>query len=405
MRIIHIADYFQPKLGYQETFLAREHARLGHEVHVITSNRYYPFPKYKETVGPLLGLRRLSPGMYKEDKVIIHRLQAHFEYRARIWLNGLKNEIEAIQPDVIYAHGIESITSFRLARWKRKSPSNCRLIYDCHMVDIVSKSKLGPLFRGIYKHLLKRSILKAADALVAVSDTTKKYMETVYGIPPYRIQMIPLGVDTETFQRNPEIRMEIRSKLGIDPREVVFIYAGKVIPEKGIHLLAKAFQRLLKEVLNLRLRVLIVGGGPVEYREQIMRDISTAGFAESFIWTGVVPNAELPKYYSAADIGVWPKEVSITQWEAMSCELPIIVADNPAAAERVAWGNGLVYKEGDVKDLYRAMKQLLVDENLRREMGQRSRKIVEERFSWKVIARRFLELVKDADSIEGQEEA
>ncbi|RLC70733.1 MAG: hypothetical protein DRI26_06535, partial [Chloroflexi bacterium] len=364
MRIIHVIDYFQPQLGYQETFLAREHSRMGHEVHVITSDRYYPFPHYEETVAPLLGPRQLIPGIYKEDGVTIHRLPARFEYRTRVWLKGLKTEIEAIQPDVIYAHGIENIASFRLARWKLKNQYKCSLIYDCHMIEMAAKSKLSSLFRSVYRHFLKQWILNAADALVAVSDTTKEYMETAYGIPSYRIQMIPLGVDTESFHRNTEIRMKMRSNLGIDSREVAFIYVGKVIAEKGVHLLAKAVQQMLKDDPNLRLKVLIVGGGPAEYRERIMRDLPDVDLAEKFIWIGVVPNAELPKYYSAADIGVWPREVTITQLEAMSCELPIIVADNPAAAERVAWGNGLIYKEGDVEDLCRAMKQLLNDEKL-----------------------------------------
>lgn len=397
-RVIHVIDYFQPQLGYQETFLAREHSQLGHEVHVITSDRYYPFPHYEETVGPLLGPRQLTPGIYEEEGVTIHRLKARFEGWHRVWLKGLKQEIESIHSDVIFVHGISSITGFRIARWKLRSKRKTPLIYDCHMIGIASKSKLSSLFRSTYRHLFRHLILKAGDALIAVSDTTKKYMETSYGIPPHRIQMIPLGVDTGCFQRHQDSRMKTRSELGIGPHEVVFVYAGKVTPEKGVHLLARVLQYMLKETPELKLRVLIVGSGPTEYREQITKDLSAVGLAESFIWAGVVPNAELPKYYSAADIGIWPREVSITQWEAMSCELPLIVADNPAAAERVAWENGLVYKEGDMEDLCRAMRQLLADENLRREMGQGGRRVVEEHFSWKIIARRFLELAKNADS-------
>lgn len=42
MKIVHVIDYFQPRLGYQETFLAKEHPKLGHEVYVVTSDRYNP---------------------------------------------------------------------------------------------------------------------------------------------------------------------------------------------------------------------------------------------------------------------------------------------------------------------------------------------------------------------------
>jgi glycosyltransferase involved in cell wall biosynthesis len=392
MRILHISDYYQPALGYQEVFLPREHARLGHDVSVITSDRYYPFPYYEETVGPLLGPRQLAAGEYHANGVGVYRLEARLEYRTRVWLKGLPDMIERLVPDVIYAHGISSLTSVRVAWWKLRSRSKCRLVYDCHMTRTASTSKLRWLFLGVYRHLIKHSVLNAGDHFVAVAVAAKRYMETAYGIPSCRIQMIPLGADTDCFRRQPAERERTRAELGIDRGEVVYIYVGKVLPGKGIHLLAEAAKRLLKECSNSGLRILVVGGGPSTYRRHIERDLRTAGIEGSFIWTGVVPNAELPRYYSAADIGVWPGEVSITQWEAMSCELPIIVADNPAAAERVSWGNGLVCREGDAEDLYRAMRELLTNKDAREEMGRIGRRIAEEEVSWKVIAVRFLEL-------------
>ena len=57
MKIVHIQDYFHPALGYQETFLSREQAKLGHEVHVVTSDRYNPLI-YSENKD-LLGNRRI----------------------------------------------------------------------------------------------------------------------------------------------------------------------------------------------------------------------------------------------------------------------------------------------------------------------------------------------------------
>ena len=55
MKIVHLTSYFQPQLGYQEYFLAREHIKLGHDVWVVTSDRYFPFPDYDKTVKNILG--------------------------------------------------------------------------------------------------------------------------------------------------------------------------------------------------------------------------------------------------------------------------------------------------------------------------------------------------------------
>ena len=46
MKIVHLVDYFQPKVGYQEYFLALEHQKLGHDIRVITSDYYFPFVNY-----------------------------------------------------------------------------------------------------------------------------------------------------------------------------------------------------------------------------------------------------------------------------------------------------------------------------------------------------------------------
>ena len=57
MKIVHLCSYIQPKLGYQEYYLAKEHAKMGHEVIVISSDRYYPFPDYNNTIKKILGNR------------------------------------------------------------------------------------------------------------------------------------------------------------------------------------------------------------------------------------------------------------------------------------------------------------------------------------------------------------
>ena len=77
MKIVHVVDYFHPELGYQETFVAREHARMGHEVCVVTSDRYSPFI-YKENRN-LLGNRIKKPGMFMERDIKVWRLKTLWE--------------------------------------------------------------------------------------------------------------------------------------------------------------------------------------------------------------------------------------------------------------------------------------------------------------------------------------
>ena len=60
MKIIQIINYFQHQIGYQEYFLAKEQAEAGHNVTIISSDRYFPFPDYESTVKSILGNRYIG---------------------------------------------------------------------------------------------------------------------------------------------------------------------------------------------------------------------------------------------------------------------------------------------------------------------------------------------------------
>ena len=69
MKILHIINYFQPQLGYQEYFLAKEQVKMGHKVYVVTSNLYFPFPNYEQTFQNILGPRKFNPGNKNIDGI------------------------------------------------------------------------------------------------------------------------------------------------------------------------------------------------------------------------------------------------------------------------------------------------------------------------------------------------
>ena len=378
-------DYFQPQLGYQETFLAKEHMKMGHEVFVVTSNRYDPLIYSSNKT--LLERRIHEAGFFVEDGINVWRLKTLFELPYEIWMRGLEKKLSELKPDIVIVHRIVKLESVRIA-WLKKRRGNFKLIYDDHMSFDNSTSILRilyPLFRWTFSRLIQGS----ADALVAVNDAAKDFMVKRYGIPPELITVIPLGADDELFRFDEVARQQVRSQLNLNESDVVFIYTGKIVPQKRLPLLIEAVT-LLKSHDNLR--VLLVGSGPTNHIEVIKQDIRNAKLDNNFIWHDAVPNRELYKFYSASDVAVWPREASISQREAMACSLPIIISEASMVTDLVNYENGLICKEDDPSDLARQMERLL-DPELRRIMGQNSRRFVEEKLSWKVSAKRFIELV------------
>lgn len=388
MIYVYVTDYFSPELGYFEAFLPREQARMGHEVHVVTSDRYSPL--VYQAHSELLGERVRGDGFFIEEGIRVWRLRTLFEISHVIWMCGVEDKIKELRPDIVHVGGIARLTAIRIAMLKKKM-NNFKLIYVDGMTLDNSTSKLRvlyPLFRWPFSSLIRES----ADALVGVVDASRDFMVRRYGIAPERITVIPLGADDELFRFDEDARHELRSQLSLNERDIVFIYTGKIIPEKRLPLFVEAV-KLMKTSNNIKvLKVLFVGNGLPTYIEEMKQIIRDAGLESNFRWHDAVPNAELNKFYSAADVAVWPRGASISQREAMACGLPIIISEGSMVTELVDYANGLICQEENPSHLAEQMERLLNPE-LRKEMGRNGRKFVEEKLSWKIVARQFIELV------------
>jgi len=385
MRIVHIIDYLQPKLGYQETFLAREHTKAGHEVYVVTSDRYSP--SIYEANKELLGGRIVGPGLFEEEGINIWRLRTLFEIPRAIWIRGLEDKIQELRPDIVVVHAIVTFGAIRVARLKKKL-GDFKLIYDDHMIFENSRSILRVLY-PLFKRTFAPTILENADALVAVGDPTRTFMHQVYGFPPERITVIPLGADDELFRFSDAARQQIRRQLSIDESDVLFIYTGKVTPPKGIHILVEAME-LMKN--HTGVKVLVVGSGPEAYIKKLKLGIRAKNLEDKFIWHGLANNNELYRFYSASDVAVWPAGSTIGVIEAMACGLPTITDATCNMNEMTYVTNQPRYRDHDASDLADKMEKLL-DAAPRRELGHHARKLVEEKLSWRIIAKQFVDLV------------
>jgi glycosyltransferase involved in cell wall biosynthesis len=387
MKIVHVIDYFQPKLGYQETFLAREHAAMGHEVCVVTSDRYNRSVYAGNAAASVLGPRIKGAGFFTEEGIKVWRLKTLFELPNIIWVIGLEKKIRELKPDLVISHGITNLFTVRIARMKKKGV-NFKLILDDHAIPENATGKmrvLYPLFRWIFSP----GIQKAADALVAILPETRAFMNTRYGVPLERISVIPLGADTELFRFDAAARREVRQELGFKDGEIVFIYTGKIIPMRQLPVFIEASVILMPKYRNVR--ILFVGGGSPSYIEELKDNVKSKNLSDRFTWLEAVPNEQLYRIYAAADAGVWPYGASVGMREALACSLPIIIGKESRVTELVEGGNGFLFCEGDAGDLAQKM-EILLDPGRRAEMGRNSRKLGEERFSWKTIARQFLEV-------------
>jgi len=385
MKIAHVIPYFQPKVGYQEYYLAKAQQKHGHDVTIVTSERYFPFPNYCQAYAKLLGNRILRKGEFAEYGIKVIRKAVLFEYNQFLLLKDLKRTLIDLSPDLIISHCLEFPVAWQTARIKAKYLRNTKMIFDSHSGTYRKRNHRKRQFIGwAWQLFMRRLLLKVASKIVAVSDDGKSTLEKYFGLTSADIDVVPLGVDTDLFQRDIEERRKVRAGYGIGANDILGITTGKIGEFKGTRQLLDALPRLFDEYASLKFIFVVFPGD-----EKLMTRIRTLNPGRCFL-SDSVPAEILAKYYSAADFAIWPRDATATHFEAMACGLPLIVSNLKLSAERIRWGNGYSVKNCTVDEIYRKVKLLLDNPEVMKTMEQKSRDAAEEYFSWDTLNRQFL---------------
>lgn len=214
-----------------------------------------------------------------------------------------------------------------------------------------------------------------------------------------RMAHLPPGVDEKTFHPGSG-GDEVRARLGLTDRPVV-VCVSRLVRRKGQDTLIRAMPRILAAEPDTVL--LIVGGGP--YEKDLRRLARETGMAASVRFTGPVPWPELPAHYGAGDVFAMPcrtrrggldvEGLGIVYLEASATGLPVVAGDSGGAPDAVLDGEtGWVVRGGSAEEAAERIVTLLGDPALRRRMGERGRRWVEERWRWDLLAENLKTLLQ-----------
>jgi glycosyltransferase involved in cell wall biosynthesis len=372
-------------MGYIENCLPKSLAKLGHEVHVVSSTAqvYYNHPDYKKIYEPFLGKNIQEECSRELDGYTLHRIP-FYNLGNKVCFKKLGRTLKEIDPDVVQVFDAFSFPTLQAAWYKILF--GYKLFTANHTV-----ASVFPLYQKGQGTLLHRFVFWCTRTLPGAminALTSKCYPATIdaldiavkyYGVSKTKASLAPLGVDTDFFCPLPEnenskkLKTELRSKLNLRNDLLLCIYTGRFTNGKNPLLLAKAIDKLVKQ--GEPFEALFMGDG--EQTEEIKR---CAGcHVHEF-----VPYHSLPQYYAIADIGIWPRQESTSMIDASACGLPIIISNKVQARERVE-GNGLTYIENDIDDLARVILQMK-DPTLRKKLSEAGIKKIKDRFSWDKIA-------------------
>jgi len=366
MKIHHVVPHFSPEKGGVETNvlgLARHLVRDGHEVVVHTSDI--------TVLGETLPAESTLEGI----EIRRYRPRMRLGYYATLFHPRIDTA------DLVHLHGYGFVTNDRVARKIRGSTP---IVYSLHHGVAQPAPTLGArVKRGFYDPFIGRRTLRRADAIVAASESDRRWLEA-RGFLPDRIHVLPTGLDAEAF--HPGSPERARERFHVD-HYVVFLgrlqrekspdhllravaglvsdWAGSVVlvgPDGG----ERAGLERLADELNLRKRVVFAG----EVDEATKRDL-LAG-AECLV---------LPSFYEAQGIVIA---------EAWAQGRPVIATAVGGVPEIVDNGqNGLLYPYGDIRALTAALREMLMDRSYASRMGGAGLRKAAMAYTWERIARRF----------------
>jgi glycosyltransferase involved in cell wall biosynthesis len=362
-KIAHVVCSYPPYRGGMGNVAFEYTRRLrerGYNVHVFTSKQKGDFedPEYVHRIPSVLqiGNAGVTPSLFKR-------------------LKGF---------DLIHLHypffgGAEPVIV------RKAIQKNQGLVMTYHM-DAVAGGIKGAIFDAHQRFMFPWIVGRSDRVLVS----SKSYSDTSalsrFKKIQDRIEIHPFGIDLKKFF--PGQDDGLKKELNISQNSPVLLFVGGLDPAhhfKGLSELLTA----LKGVDDLPWSLVIVGSGSLEdrYKEAANR----FGIKERVHFVGNVSDEDLPRYYRAADIHVFPstkraEAFGIVALEAAASGIPTIASNLPGVREVVLDGDtGLLVEPENIDELKDAIHLLLENKELREKLGASARSNTEIKFSWEPL--------------------
>ncbi len=370
------------QMGHNVAILDRKYSNEEPDIEDIDGVKIVRLRAVKFNLSVFAKLPKLA-GFFSRIEEFLNYLA--FSFSVRRYVSGKKDT------DVIHSHF--SVVALGLTVLSRHLGAKC--IYSCHSaLRSAGKLNLWERIRLIPENLAVRRVKR----VIVDNELTKEKLVQAANIKPEKVKILPFGVDTSVF--NPAVdTADIKCKYGLDRGSVV-LFVGRIAEHKGVEYLIRAANIVVNELGHKYVQFVLVG--PTTFRQgtedtrylaMILKLIEGYGLQGNVRLTGVIPRDDLIKLYGVSDVFVLPSIAEMApavMREAMACARPVIGTRVGNIPELVKDGlNGFVVEPADEKELAEKIIYLVDNPAQAKMMGEKGRKIIEER-SWEKTAEKLL---------------
>jgi len=383
MRIVHVYNQLDPSNGgppHVIVGLTAGQQALGHEVVLISED-----PATSPTLDAFLA-DHLDPvpKRYAVHPRLFRPSRTHADFK--VALAGA---------DIVHTHGVWPTAPMLATRVCREleipwvvAPHGS--LHHGALTEKRLKKLVGMWTLGFREHIADAAALHMLNAHEAEGAHHPAYVGVSL---PDRIEIIPNGVFPEAFQSPPqpgEFRRQVPS-LGDDP---YVLFLSRLHPGKGCDLLGEAFVTVQRRRPDLRLVLVGQDQGGLDL---LMGPVRRAGIADRVHYVGPMYDARKHAAYIDAAVYCLPslhEGFSMAITESLGWGRPVVATKACHFPELTRYGCG-VEVEVNAADLARGLDQVLSDPTAAREMGERGRALVFDRYTWPHIAAQTIELYSD----------
>jgi glycosyltransferase involved in cell wall biosynthesis len=380
MKILQVTPAFVPSefggIKIQSYYLSRELVKRRHDVTVFTSNAR----------NSRANLDR--KGRYDVDGIKVAYFNNYLPNPHLLMfftpgiIGALRDGLR--EYDIVHVHSIRTFPSMVTHHYCAKYGMPYVISPHGSLPQIDNRVFL----KKVYDYIHGNKVLRGASRLIATTDIEAEQFRR-FGIEAGKIVPSSNGIDTGEFDHLPE-RGTFRNSYNIKEKKII-LFLGRIHKIKGLDILAAAFAELLRDGEDARL---IIAGQDYGYRDELKKTLSMLRVENMVTFTGYLSGRAKIEAYVDADVYVLPsvyESFSTTVLEALACGTPVIVTDRCYIAGVINGQAGLVVPY-DVEKLRNALQQMLEDDKMRRQLGERGGWLVREQFNWEKIAEQ-IELV------------
>lgn len=235
----------------------------------------------------------------------------------------------------------------------------CPTVVTIYDLSFIHYPERFPVLQRLYLQTQSGRSCRQAQRVITISESSRQDVHRIFGVPRPQIDVVYPGVDRR-YRPLPAVEVDaFRHRRKLPSRFI--LHVGTLQPRKNIPVLLDALARLSRPALPL-----VLVGGKGWLFDDIFARIEALGLQERVYFAGYVPDEELPLWYNAATLFVFPslyEGFGMPVVEAMACGTPVIAADASSLPE-AAGGAALLFAPQDTADLVERIESVLDDPGL-----------------------------------------